>query len=118
MRTTVGAAAILLCLVSSPLAGQEIDKPSTVRKADDLEAKMRQMRDDYQELLSECWGRGYYVQEPDGLVSWFLSDAPDATSCKNADALKRDYRAAYEALLKLDRRRVLFDDIPKYIDRP
>lgn len=116
MKTTAwGAAAFFLA--SKLLTGQETLEPTRAQKADALATKLQQMRDDYQELQAKCWGKGYYLQEPDGQV-WHLSEAPDPGSCKRAGALKKDYRAAYKELLKLDRRRVLFDDIPKYIDRP
>lgn len=112
---------ILACLLApSLLTGDECHKPTKptkAQKADDLAAKMEKMRDDYQELLAECWGKGYYLQEPQGPV-WQLSDAPDAKACKKAEALKTDYRAAYKKLLKLDRARVIFENVPMYIDRP
>lgn len=116
MRTTAWGIALAFSLVSHPLVGREAKEPTRTEKADDLAEKLDQMRNDYRELLSECWGRGYYLQEPEGEV-WYLSEAPDPESCKEAETLKDDYRSAYKKLLKLDRRRVLFDDIPKYIDR-
>lgn len=118
MKTGVGATALVFFLSSHLLNGQEADKASKSQKADDLAAAMERMRDDYQELMAECWGRGYYLRGADGQLSWLLSEAPDWKSCKKAETLKDKYRAAYKELLQLDRRRALFDDIPKYVDRP
>jgi len=114
--TATWAAGVLFLLASNLLTGQEAEEATKAGKADDLAAKLEQMRDDYQELLAECWGKGYYLQEEGGEV-WHLSEAPDPKSCKKAESLKDDYRAGYKELLKLDRRRVLFENIPKYIDR-
>ena len=116
MKTTKWGAGLVFLLVSHLLTGQETEEPTKAPKADDLAEKLEQMRDDYQELSAECRGKGYYLREPDGEV-WHLSEAPDPKSCKKAEALKDDYRAAFKELLKLDRRRVLFENIPKFIDR-
>jgi hypothetical protein len=122
MKTTAAGAGLALFLVAQPLAAQETESqetkkgPTRAQKADDLADEMEQMRDDYQELLAECWGKGYYCYEDGGQV-WHLSDAPNAKSCKTAETLKADYRKAYKKLLKLDRKRVIFEDVPAYIDR-
>lgn len=116
MRTTACGAALLFLLVSSSLAGLQTERAAKDRKVDDLAKKLERMRDQYQELLTDCWGRGYYLYETEGEV-WKLSEAPDPRACKKAEALKDDYRAGFKDLLKLDRRLVLFENIPKYVDR-
>jgi len=119
MKTTrwrTGGAALAVLLATNLSSGQEPSEPTKAQKSDDLAAKLEQMRDDYRELQSECWGKGYYLYETGGEV-WYLTEPPNPESCKKAEALKDDYRAAFKELLKLDRRRVLFDDIPKYVDR-
>jgi hypothetical protein len=123
MKTAAGSLALAFVFATNLFAAQKegckpAKEPTKAEKSDKLVAKMEQMRDDYQELLAECWGKGYYLDEgrSEGPV-WHLADAPNAKSCKKAEALKDDYRGVYKKLLKLDRKRALFDDIPKYIDR-
>jgi len=115
MRTTACGAAFLFLLVSSSLAGLQTERAAKDRKVDDLAKKLERMRDEYQDLLADCWGRGS-LYETEGEV-WKLSEAPDPRACNTAEALKDDYRAGFKDLLKLDRRLVLFENIPKYVDR-
>lgn len=123
MKTAAGSLALALLFATKLFAAQEpcehAKEPTKAEKSDKLVTKLEQMRDDYQELMAKCWGKGYYLDEgrSEGPV-WHLADAPDAKSCKKAEALKKDYRDEYRKLLKLDRKRALFDDIPKYVDRP
>src|SRR3990172_10028421 len=68
MKTTKWGAGLLFLLVSHLLTGQETEEPTKAPKADDLAEKLEQMRDDYQELSAECWGKSYYLREPDRQV--------------------------------------------------
>jgi hypothetical protein len=119
MKTTASGILLATFLIANPIAGQETEtkkEPTRAERAEALASKMENMRDDYQDLLAECWGKGYYLYDGDEQV-WHLSEAPDPESCKEAESLKDDYRRAYKKLLELARRRVLFEDIPPYIDR-
>jgi len=102
---------VLLYPVPGAVAQEEKTKEE---RSDELVNELKDMRREYKSLLAECSG-GAPMIIVDGQVVGGYS-APDQDACDEAEELKEDYSRKYKDLLKLDRRRVLFDNIPKKID--
>ncbi len=111
----MGRIGCAMLLASATVVAEEKTKQE---RSDELVSMLKTIRHEYRGLSAACVGAvgcAGVVYNPGNYVS-YIPNPPDYGACKEMDLVKREYQKVWKELLRVDRRRVIFDNIPKKIE--